>query len=265
MQKNLIPIFLILLFTQCATASRNRGINTEKTTDKITTVATTPKKSAVEKKDTIAPKVNYRKITFGKIKAQGKIWGVDISHHQGNVDWEKLETQKPHFIFIKATEGATNQDSKYKENYKEAKKLNILVGSYHFFTYLSNGKNQAKNFLANVKHKNGDLPLVLDAEFAKKMPTKKLVQNELISFINTIYRGTKHYPIVYCDYDYYLEYLKNRIPERVKLWIVDYRGKPDCKWTFWQTTDKFRIEGIQGNVDFNLFNGTKKKLNNMLF
>jgi len=209
--------------------------------------------------------INPHKVTFGEIKAQGKIWGIDISYYQENIKWKKLKKQKPHFIFMKATEGTTIQDSKYQSNYKEAKKLGILVGSYHFFSYLTNGKDQANNFLLTAKHQKGDLPLVLDAEFSKKMPLMKLVQNQLVNFINTIYNKTGHYPIIYCDYDYYKLYLKGSMPHNCKLWIVDYRGKPDCKWSFWQTTNKFKIEGIKRYVDFNLFNGANKDLKSILY
>jgi lysozyme len=207
---------------------------------------------------------NPRNITFGEIKSQGKIWGIDVSHHQSTIDWEKLKQEKPHFIFLKATEGASRQDTKYSENYKAARKLGILVGSYHFFTYKSRGKDQAKNFLTTAKRKSGDLPLVLDAEFARKMPAKKLVSNELVTFINIVYERTGRYPIIYCDYDYYKLYLESRFKGKCKLWIVDYKTKPDCKWIFWQTTNKFNIAGIKGKVDFNLFNGSRDQLSNLL-
>ena len=69
---------------------------------------------------------NYRKVTFHQIKSEGKIWGIDISHHQSTIDWKLLKKQKPHFIFFKATEGASHKDKKYTENYKNARKLCIL-------------------------------------------------------------------------------------------------------------------------------------------
>jgi len=209
--------------------------------------------------------MNPHNVTFGEIKAERKIWGIDISHHQSNINWGKLKTQKPHFVFLKASEGATQQDNKYLENYNAAKNLGILVGSYHFFTYRSSGKDQAENFLSIARHKSGDLPLVLDAEFTRNMPASRLVGNELITFINIVYRRTGHYPMIYCDYRYYKLYLKSRLHTKCKLWIVDYNNKPDCNWTFWQTTNKFKIAGIRGNVDFNLFNGSKKKLKRILY
>ena len=236
MYKQLFLIIFIALLTQCSTTAQSP-----------------------------ASSINYHKVTFGDIKAQGRIWGIDVSYYQENIDWEKLRTQKPHFIFLKTSEGTTIQDKKYDENYKEARKLKILVGSYHFFTYLTSGKDQANNFLSVAKYKRGDLPLLLDAEFSKKMPAKKLVRNELTSFISAVYIKTGRYPMIYCDYKYYLLYLKDQLPGKIKLWIVDYVGIPNCNWTFWQTTDKFKLAGIKRNVDFNLFNGTKKQLKRILY
>lgn len=189
-----------------------------------------------------------------------KTWGLDISHYQEVYDWNKLKDHDVGFIFVKATEGSDYQDPKYSEYYKEIRKRNIMVGSYHFLTYLSTGKNQANNFLTYAKYQKGDLPLVLDAEFAKKMPAVELVKKQLMEFVTTIHKKTGIYPIIYCPYNYYVMYVKNNLPTKCKLWIVDYRGRPNCDWTFWQTTEKYRADGIKGYVDFNQFNGTKKDL-----
>jgi lysozyme len=207
---------------------------------------------------------SIQKNTSADIDDTGKVWGIDISHYQEIVDWYKLQQQEPGFIFVKATEGSTIQDPKYDEYYRTIRNLNIPVGSYHFFTYKSSGKDQATNFLSTAKYQRGDLPLVLDAEFAKKMPNQEQVKKELLDFLTTIRNKRGHYPILYCPYKYYLQYMKNVIPAECKLWIVDYKSNPNCDWTFWQTTEKYTVAGIKGYVDFNLFYGSKKKLKNLL-
>ena len=50
-------------------------------------------------------------INFQNVTSENKIWGIDISHHQSNIDWESLLRQKPHFIFFKATEGSSITNS----------------------------------------------------------------------------------------------------------------------------------------------------------
>lgn len=204
-------------------------------------------------------------INFQTVTSENKIWGIDISHHQSNIDWESLLQQKPHFIFFKATEGSSIQDSKYEENYNEARNNGIIVGSYHFFSYRSSGVKQANNFLKVAKYTSGDLPLVIDAEYSRKMPSKKIVTKELTDFMKIITQKTGKKPIVYCDYDFYVQYLKGNLKNKHYLWICDYRRQPDCDWTFWQTTDKFEIQGVKGRVDLNIFNGTRADLKALLF
>lgn len=211
------------------------------------------------------PAKDYKNVTYKQIKAEGKVWGIDLSHHQAEIDWKKLKTQKPHFIFLKSSEGASHADRLYKSNYKNARKLGIIVGSYHFFSYRSNGKAQALHFLKTAKYQDGDLPLVLDAEYAENMPSAKIVSRELISFLKTVKAKSGRKPIIYCDYDYYEDYLEGELQTDYLLWICDYRQKPNCDWTFWQTTDKFKLAGIKGNIDFNIFNGTKSELKKLLF
>ncbi|HRZ97818.1 MAG TPA: GH25 family lysozyme [Paludibacter sp.] len=207
---------------------------------------------------------SYRKVTFHQIKVEGKVWGIDLSHHQSTIDWDKLQSQKPYFIFFKATEGISHKDTKYSENYKNARKRKIITGTYHFFTYRSTGKAQARFFLSVAKFQKGDLPPVLDAEFRRNMPSDSKVTKELIDFLKAVTTKTGRKPIIYCDYDYYEKYLKNNLKTKYQLWICDYRQKPKADWLFWQTTDNFKIAGIKGNVDFNLFNGNKDKLNTIL-
>ncbi len=207
---------------------------------------------------------NYRKVTLRQIKAEGKVWGIDLSHHQGDINWTKLVKGKPHFIFFKATEGATHNDRNYREHYKNARKNGIIVGTYHFFSYRSTGKAQAKHFLSVARLQKGDLPPVLDVEYRRKMPDEKKVTKEIKDFLIAVKKSTGLKPIIYCDYDFYKQYLKSELKSDYQLWICDYRRRPPGKWLFWQTTDKFKIEGIQGKVDFNLFNGGKDILKSIL-
>lgn len=193
-----------------------------------------------------------------------KLWGIDISHYQEIYDWDKIKEQKPEFVFIKTSEGSTIKDDKYLTFYEKFRELKIPVGSYHFFTYTSNGKSQALNFLSVARYRRGDLPLVLDAEYAKKMPDSRIVTRELTAFLTTVKKETGCNPIIYCPYSYYLKYIKNIITTKSKLWIVDYKEEPDCNWTFWQTTEKYKMPGIKGFVDFNLFKGSNEDLKKLL-
>jgi len=211
-------------------------------------------------------KDNRPELTISDVKDSVNIWGIDVSHHQSDIDWLSLANEKPHFMFIKASEGVNIQDNKYPTYYAEARKLGIPVGSYHFFSYKSTGKEQANNFLSVAQHSNGDLLPVLDAEFTRSIPSdKEKVTAEILDFINAVYDKLGLYPIIYCNYRYCQTYLTEAIQKKCKLWIVDYKNKPECDWTLWQATNKFKLSSIKGHVDLNLFNGNINGLKELLY
>lgn len=189
-----------------------------------------------------------------------RVWGIDISHHQGSVNWRKIDKHLPHFIFMKATEGVTHKDTRYEHYRKSAKKAGILTGAYHFFSYRTDGEEQAKHFLEVALLKKGDLLPVLDCEYKRNMPSGLKVTKELLKFIRTIERELGVRPIIYCEYGYYKKYLKNHITRGYPLWICNFRRVPSCDYTFWQKTDRFRHPAFRGTIDYNEFKGTRDKI-----
>lgn len=183
------------------------------------------------------------------------VWGLDISHHNGKIEWSKIIISKPHFIFLKATEGITIADREFDTNWVYLKKHAIVRGAYHFFSYKSTGALQAKYYISNVTLSKGDLPPVLDVEFARKMPAPKKVTREILNWIGIIEKHYKVKPIIYCSWRYYNKYLKNKLTGDYPLWICDYRAVPDSKtkWQFWQHTDSFKIPGINYSFDRNVY------------
>lgn len=198
-------------------------------------------------------------VVFRTPKTTG-VWGIDISHHQGRINWRKLAENPPFFIFMKATEGISHKDTRYRQNRKSADKAGILTGAYHFFSYTSDGALQAKHFLTHAKLKPGDLLPVLDCEYKKNMPPRATVAKELVKFIKTIESELGVKPIIYCEYGYYTRYLKGHITNDYPLWICDFRRKPQCNHVFWQKTDRFKHPAFRGTVDLNEFSGTEEGL-----
>lgn len=72
--------------------------------------------------------------------------GVDVSSYQGDIDMHVLKEQNIEFIYMKATEGSSMQDSCFMKNWENAQNAELLSGAYHFFSYDSKGKTQAENF-----------------------------------------------------------------------------------------------------------------------
>ena len=191
-----------------------------------------------------------------------EVWGIDISHHQKNVNWGRMEAEMPHFLFLKATEGSTHIDTRYTKYKKEAEDLGVPTGAYHFFSYSSDGTIQAEHFLSVAKLKSGNLLPVLDCEFRNNMPNEREVTKQLLLFIRTIEAELNVSPIIYCECSYYNKYLRDEVNGRCPLWISNFYREPPCDYVFWQKTDRFSHPSFRGTVDYNTFQGEPGELNN---
>ena len=194
-------------------------------------------------------------------KKKYPIHGIDISHHQGIIEWEKIKGQKIDFVYIKATEGADFKDPAFLSNWKEASRIGLPKGAYHFFTFCKPGIEQANNFISTVPVEPNTLPPVIDFEFTgncKARPRKEDILKELFIFIKEIEEKYNTSPMFYVTYKSYDYYLKGEI-NSYKIWIRDIFRHPrfsnEERWFFWQYADRGRVDGIKGPVDLNVFNG----------
>ena len=195
--------------------------------------------------------------------------GVDISSYQANVDMNKLEDQNIKFIYIKATEGSTHQDDKFAENWKNAKNTELLSGAYHFFSYDSEGRTQAENFIKTVGTDiKGRLVPAVDVEYygnkEQNPPNKEDVIRELKVFLDVIEKEYGVKPLIYTRTDIYDKYLKGEFDE-YKKWMsslytpLSWNYKDD--WYIWQYLNRGELEGYYGGeryIDLNVLNKDKK-------
>ena len=199
-------------------------------------------------------------------KHDNKAIGFDVSEYQSEIDWEQTyhidEAFELSFVFIRSTAGKDKIDSKFKENWKAAKERQLIRGAYHYYRPNENSIEQAENFIKNVKLEKGDLPPVLDIE---KLPRKQSIDSLKVGLRRWLKKVEKHYkvkPIIYSGESYYTDFLREEFSE-YPLWIANYnfwRNDLESDWQFWQFTEKAQIEGVQGMVDLNIFNGDKNKL-----
>ena len=90
--------------------------------------------------------------------------GIDVSHHQGRIDWPSVAAGGTAFAYVKATEGGTFVDPSFAENWRGARAAGLPTGAYHFFTLCKSGSDQAVNYIATVPKVAGSLPPAIDAE-----------------------------------------------------------------------------------------------------
>jgi lysozyme len=216
--------------------------------------------------------VSYKE--FGiKIPINYSIHGIDISHHQGAINWKMVRNMnvngiKVRFAFIKATEGAQLTDSEFTKNWVATKKYGITRGAYHFFNEFASGKIQAEHFIKTVGPLySGDLPPVLDLEQNRGMPNERLIQ-EAIIWMNIV---EKHYgikPIIYTYISFYKDVLGKAF-DNYPFWAAHYKetNEPAIhrNWEIWQHSEEATVSGINTKVDFNAYKGDIFSFNKLLY
>lgn len=190
------------------------------------------------------------------------IRGIDVSHHNGKINWAAVAAAGYRFAFIKATEGADWKDQGFEENWSEARGHGIICGAYHFFSTRSSGVQQAENFITTVPRVTSSLPPVIDIEFSRER--SQMSDEEFILHLKTLSdRLTQHYgvePIIYTTKEFHLDYLKGEAIKR--LWTRSLIGRPYPQaqnWLFWQYSNRGKVNGIDGPVDLNVFRGSGKE------
>ncbi len=200
-----------------------------------------------------------------------KVHGMDISHFQGDIDWNTVRQNQSElyplkFVFVKATEGGDLNDDTFERNFQSARAHGFIRGAYHFYNPSTPPIRQADFFIRTVKLEKGDLPPVLDIELKGKKSDKDLKQ-DLTVWLN---RVEKHYgvkPILYTSYKFKMRYLNDSVFNSYPYWIAHYyvdSVRYAGEWKFWQHTDVGSIPGIPKEVDLNIFNGTLEELESMV-
>jgi lysozyme len=194
-------------------------------------------------------------------KNRFSIKGIDVSRYQGTIDWKKVKADGIRFAFIKATEGTTLVDPYFSVNWEGAEAHGVVRGAYHFFRPGLDGTVQAEHFLQRIQWAKGDLPPVLDLEVTDGVGAE-VIRREALEWLTLVEKRTGRKPIVYTLPHYAKSYLNGKFG-RFPLWVVDLnpffpRGHDNWKtWTFWQHSHHGSVDGIEGEVDLNVFGGTE--------
>ena len=194
------------------------------------------------------------------------VLGVDVSHHQGSIDWPTLAQDRVVFAYIKATEGGDFQDPRFAENWRGAREAGVHPGAYHFFTLCRPGADQAANFIASVPNEPGMLPPAVDLEFGgncSARPSLVEFRTELDVFLEQIAAHFGAKPMAYTTDDFYDFYLAANPPD-VHWWIRSLVAEPNrSDWVLWQYYPGSR-DGVTGSVDRNAFRGTSVEFEALL-
>lgn len=199
---------------------------------------------------------------------QYPVRGVDVSHYQGEIDWEVLGQQNIEFAYIKATEGSSHVDEKFSQNWSESLKSGLAVGAYHFFSFDSSGGDQLTHFIQSLPARDHMLPPAVDVEFYGDKqaypPDPDQVETELRVLLEGLREQYGLTPVIYATEESWNLYIRDRFSE-YPLWIRNVKTGPQTgeePWLIWQYTNRKRLGGYEGEevfIDVNAFRGSREQ------
>ncbi|MCM1451124.1 MAG: hypothetical protein NC102_02610 [Clostridium sp.] len=219
------------------------------------------------------------------------IYGIDLSAYNKGVDLSQVAIftdrnglvhgdkasrsdvksgkylQPVQFAYVRATVGASDQDSLYARYSEQAKRYGIPKGSYHLLCYNSDPEAQADNF---IKQCNGfqddDLIPVVDIELLKNQIAKAGKKNVPVivdKFLRYFRKKTGIKPIIYTNNNFAKEYLDLSRLKGYTLWVSRYHYlEPDIHpWYIWQFSENGKVRGYGRPLDLNFYDGNRASFN----
>lgn len=191
--------------------------------------------------------------------------GIDVSHHNGNIDFERVAADSVEFVMIKATEGVSHTDTCMARNYDHAVAAGLKVGFYHFFRFDRGGVKQGRHFLAATSGRPVQLPLVIDVEISGNgdVDYYKAI-GRLRDMIGYLRRHDCRV-MIYCNSKTYDKYIRGNFDD-AELWLASEntpRDNGDSR-ELWQHSHAGHVKGISTPVDINTFNGNRKQFQKWL-
>jgi len=191
------------------------------------------------------------------------VLGIDVSHHNGVIDWKKVAGDGYKFVYLKLTEGKSYVDKTTYNNYIGAKNAGLRVGFYHFAHPTNDPIAEVDFFLKKLGEMKADLPHCLDLEENKGL-SKTKVSAFAMKWLEYLQKKTGITPIIYTGASFISANFTNSLA-KYPLWVARYAGgskrvqgfnSPGSStiwrsWAMFQFTDSGKVNGIKGNVDIN--------------
>ena len=190
--------------------------------------------------------------------------GIDVSNHQGVINWNRVKAAGIDFAMIRAGYGKNNIDKQFKRNIEECNRLGIPVGVYWFSYALSTkmAAEEAKACLAAIRPYKVEYPVVYDLEYdtlryasLKDIAIDRKMASDMVRAFCGEVESAGYYAMNYSNLDYLRNMFEPELRKDYDLWLAQYSSQisNDAGQVYlWQHTDKGKVDGITGNVDLNI-------------
>ena len=182
--------------------------------------------------------------------------GIDVSSHQGKIDWNKVKAAGIQFAILRAGYGkiSTQKDSCFESNYAGAKAAGIPVGAY-WYSYAKTPEDarlEADLFLETLKGKKLEYPAFMDVEEQTQFALGKSKVSEIIETFLMRVEKAGYWVGLYMSASPLKQYVADAIKQRYAIWVANYGvSKPSYNGSYgiWQYSASGKVDGITGDVD----------------
>lgn len=200
----------------------------------------------------------------GRPSYPGALLGIDVSSHQGEIDWERVKADGVDFAILRLgyrgnTEGGLILDDSFARNYVQARGAGLLVGVYFFSQAVSEAeaREEAAWVLRMLDGVTLELPVFFDWEEAQKGRTGGKASSAVgawaLTFCQDVEAGGYRAGVYFSQrYGYSIMHLEDLTP--YSFWIAEYQSSQSFGYQteFWQFTGKGEVDGVGVIVDMDL-------------
>ena len=181
--------------------------------------------------------------------------GADVSVHNGKVDFQKVKAAGYDFAFIRDGYGdvlsyPSQIDSRYEENYRNAKAAGIHTGAYHYLyaCTVEAARREAQGMLSLLKGKQFDMPVALDIEERAQYNLNGMAKTMVIEAFMDVLEKAGYYAVLY-SYEAFLRTVPKSTLDKYDIWCANIVSKPTIRYGIWQYSFTGKVDGIHGDVD----------------
>ena len=181
--------------------------------------------------------------------------GIDVSVHNGNIDWNRVKNAGIQFAILRAGYGkvASQKDRKFEENYNGAKAAGVPVGAY-WYSYaktVAEARQEAEVCVSTLAGKQFEYPIWFDQEERDILATGKANCSAMVRAFCEVLEKNGYWVGLYTSRSVLSTHIEDDIKSRYALWAAEWNSKLNYSGAvgIWQYSDKGRVDGISGNVD----------------
>ena len=181
--------------------------------------------------------------------------GIDVSVHNGNIDWNRVKNAGIDFAILRAGYGrvASQKDAKFEQNYAGAKAAGVPVGAYwySYATTPDEARLEAEVCVSILRGKQFEYPIWFDLEERSALNTGKANCSAMIRAFCEVLEKNGYWVGLYTSRSVLGTHIEDDIKTRYAIWAAEWNSKLNYSGAvgIWQYSDKGRVDGISGAVD----------------